>query len=73
MMVREKISGRPGQRLEEKWRERLPTKWGREREREREKNAGKREITITKETEERTIEREIEVKKKKIIREKRRN
>ena len=71
MMVREKISGRPGRRLEENWRERLPTKWGREG--EREKNAGKREITITKETEERTIEREIEMKKKKRIWGKRQN
>ena len=41
--------------------------------REREKNAGKREITITRETKERTIEREIETKKKKRIWGKRRN
>ena len=37
------------------------------------KNAGKREITITRETKERTIEREIEMKKKKRIWGKRRN
>ena len=31
MMMREKISGRSGRRLEENWRERLPKKWERER------------------------------------------